>query len=683
MKENLFEDFYRKKELVKSLAIKAFENGWIDESRKAEIIGCIEKDILTIGVIGQMKCGKSTFINSFVFEDDILPAATTPMTAALTKITYGTEKKVKAEFYTEDEWLSQEEMARRSLNEVKDNPLLESKIKAAKELVEKAKHLGNSLDSYFGKTQEDSFVNLKNYVGADGKFVSITKAVTIYYPKEYLKGVEIVDTPGFNDPIVSREERTKEFLNRAHVVILMLYAGCPFNATDRSILFKNVCQCGIGKVLIGINKYDIPYENGETEGEIIDFVTEQISKACHEESYLALVDTIQDTPPITISAEMALLSQLPMSKIKNSYQHGYKRHCEIFEVSSQSELREKSHIDNLICCVRTMIEKEKESILSAKSINAILAAGYNKRNNIKAAIRICKSTISDCSASDDELKEKQKVYERVTNSLQKKIELLGGDLDSKFKKIIRKSKNILEEDFDDIYKKLDRLIDDIGKMDNFSKIESKWKEKITHLKTRTITRHIEECQENAYNDISSIILEFITNTEEFLKKHVDKYIDIKDLIKDLSQSVNFKDIIIDEKQSNSNNEKILIQAILNNLFEFENVIMLGVPDKIVNVFNHKSKIKELKEKALNIKKTNVEEYLESIIDCRKPIIDSIKKNLFDNYLTKIQENLSKIINEIHGRELKLKEETEKLNQLEADLQKVESQIEEIQNLVQQ
>ena len=57
--------------------------------------------------------------------------------------------------------------------------------------------------------------------------------------------------------------------------------------------------------------------------------------------------------------------------------------------------------------------------------------------------------------------------------------------------------------------------------------------------------------------------------------------------------------------------------------------------------------------------------------------------IVDNYLTKIQENLSKIINEIHGRELKLKEETEKLNQLEADLQKVESQIEEIQNLVQQ
>lgn len=112
-------------------------------------------------------------------------------------------------------------MAARSLDEVRGNTLEESKIKAAKELVEKANKLGTSLESFLGKTQEDSFTNLIEYVGADGKYISITKSVTIYYPKEYLKGVQIVDTPGFNDPVVSREERTKAFLNKADVVLLM------------------------------------------------------------------------------------------------------------------------------------------------------------------------------------------------------------------------------------------------------------------------------------------------------------------------------------------------------------------------------------------------------------------------------------------------------------------------------
>ena len=148
---------------------------------------------------------------------------------------------------------------------------------------------------------------------ADGKFVSITKSVTIYYPEEYLKGVEIVDTPGFNDPIVSREERTKEFLNKADVVILMLYAGRPFDATDRDILFKNVRQCGIGKVLIGINKYDIPFANGEYEDEIKNYVVEEINKACRTCEDDTLNDILKETTPIPLSAEMALLSKLPMS----------------------------------------------------------------------------------------------------------------------------------------------------------------------------------------------------------------------------------------------------------------------------------------------------------------------------------------------------------------------------------
>lgn len=196
------------------IVAKAVEFGWITSERSREIINKLDNETLTIGVIGQMKCGKSTFLNSFVFESNVLPAATTPMTAALSVITYGDTQKIVAEFYTKDEWCEQRFQASRSLDDVAGNSIEESKIKAAKELVDKAVKLGTDLEKYLGKTQEDSFANLEEYVGADGKYISITKSVTIYYPKEYLKGVEIVDTPGFNDPIVSREERTKNFLKK-------------------------------------------------------------------------------------------------------------------------------------------------------------------------------------------------------------------------------------------------------------------------------------------------------------------------------------------------------------------------------------------------------------------------------------------------------------------------------------
>ena len=302
MENNFFEELQQKKQRLIGMAKRAAEYEWIDPARKDEIINKINNDVLTIGVIGQMKCGKSTFLNAFVFEDDVLPSATTPMTAALSVITYGEQKKIVAEFYTLDEWEEQKMQASRSLDDVKGNSLEESKVKAAKELVEKAGKLGNNISSYLGKTQEDSFENLIEYVGADGKYVSITKSVKIFYPKEYLKGVEVVDTPGFNDPIVSREERTKDFLQKADVVLLMLYAGRPFDATDRDILFKNVRQCGIGKVIVGINKYDIPYGNGETEDQIRNYVKDELRKACRECDDNTLVEILQQVEPITLSA---------------------------------------------------------------------------------------------------------------------------------------------------------------------------------------------------------------------------------------------------------------------------------------------------------------------------------------------------------------------------------------------
>lgn len=143
MSTNLFEELRKKKQSLISFASKAKDFGWIDANREKEIVDKLNQDTLTIGVIGQMKCGKSTFLNAFVFEDDVLPAATTPMTAALSVITFGEQKKIVAEFYSKDEWEEQKIQAARSLEDVSGNSLEESKIKAAKELVEKSAKLGS------------------------------------------------------------------------------------------------------------------------------------------------------------------------------------------------------------------------------------------------------------------------------------------------------------------------------------------------------------------------------------------------------------------------------------------------------------------------------------------------------------------------------------------------------------
>ena len=63
MSQNLFEELQIKKEGLVKMAAKAVEYGWISQERYQEIITKLDNDTLTIGVIGQMKCGKSTFLN--------------------------------------------------------------------------------------------------------------------------------------------------------------------------------------------------------------------------------------------------------------------------------------------------------------------------------------------------------------------------------------------------------------------------------------------------------------------------------------------------------------------------------------------------------------------------------------------------------------------------------------------
>ena len=53
---------------------------------------------LRIAIVGQMKAGKSSFLNALLFPIDVLPKAATPMTAALTRIGYAENHMPKSSF---------------------------------------------------------------------------------------------------------------------------------------------------------------------------------------------------------------------------------------------------------------------------------------------------------------------------------------------------------------------------------------------------------------------------------------------------------------------------------------------------------------------------------------------------------------------------------------------------------
>ena len=688
MEQNLFEEFQNKKKKLKSLALKAKEFGWIDENRCKELIDKLEKDILTIGVIGQMKCGKSTFLNSFVFEDTVLPAATTPMTAALSVITYGEQKKVVAEFYTNDEWEEQKAQAARSLDDVAGDTMAESKIKAAKELVSKASRLGSNLRDYLGKTKEDSFENIIEYVGADGKYVSITKSVKIYYPKEYLKGVEIVDTPGFNDPIVSREERTKEFLKKADVVLMMLYAGRPFDATDRDIIFKNVSQCGIGKVLIGINKYDIPYcsdVNPEDEEQIKDYVKSEIAKACRESNDNTLSDILSEAEPIPLSAEMALLSELPMSKVNSeeALSFAWNRHCSNFGIGSQPEMRKWSHIDNLVNAIRNLIDKEKSQILFAKPLNAIYAAGGKLKMDNENALNQKKAEITMLQSPDDDLEERENNLSKACRRLEKKLGFLEDSLNDDVRIIVNNGENILEDLVDSACNKMENVVEtDFGRFTKVEALQPKFDKIYSNLVNRDMKRKMKNLQDEGRRKFMSSIQDFFTDAEDLLLKYLPD-IDTRDFIKDLQGKIelDLKNVSLFSKDGEEVTDAGWLDIIGGFLDEFFNRLSFGLVGAIERAFKHNS----TKIRLLNLINRERDSFdcgdsLQGAFANKDKIINTIRQKLIEEMLNPLQEKVEEIRDDKANKETKLEEAKAALDSLLEKKTILEVQLEEVASL---
>ena len=688
MEQNLFEEFQNKKNKLKSLALKAKDFGWIDENRCKELIDKLEKDILTIGVIGQMKCGKSTFLNSFVFEDTVLPAATTPMTAALSVITYGEQKKVVAEFYTNDEWEEQKAQAARSLDDVAGDTMAESKIKAAKELVSKASRLGSNLRDYLGKTKEDSFENIIEYVGADGKYVSITKSVKIYYPKEYLKGVEIVDTPGFNDPIVSREERTKEFLKKADVVLMMLYAGRPFDATDRDIIFKNVSQCGIGKVLIGINKYDIPYcsdVNPEDEEQIKDYVKSEIAKACRESNDNTLSDILSEAEPIPLSAEMALLSELPMSKVNSeeALNFAWNRHCSNFGIGSQPEMRKWSHIDNLVNAIRNLIDKEKSQILFAKPLNAIYAAGGKLKMDNENALNQKKAEITMLQSPDDDLEEREYNLSKACRRLEKKLGFLEDSLNDDVRALVNNGEDILEDLVDSACNKMENVVEtDFGRFTKVEALQPKFDKIYSNLVNRDMKRKMKNLQDEGRRKFMSSIQDFFTDAEDILLKYLPD-IDTRDLIKDLQGTIklDMENVSLFSKEGEEVTDAGWLDIIGGLLGGFLDGISLGLVGAVGRVFTHNSTKIDLLN-FINNQRNNFDwgDLLQGAFANKDKIINNIRQKLIEEMLNPLQEKVEEIRNDKANKEIKLEEAKAALDGLLEKKTILEVQLEEVTSL---
>ena len=307
--------------------------------------------VLRIGIIGRVKAGKSSMLNALLFNgNDILPKAATPMTAALTIMEYSENVSAEVDFFTQqdiDEIKVKYDFFQKALDsKVKEKELENAErikrkkgvnslsVEEQQECLNKAKSQAEremkddpsfaSYDQYrrikeSGKSLSDleqyrtisagsveELMNgvLNQFVGSSGAFMPFTKSVTLHIPEKGLQGLQIIDTPGINDPVTSRGERTEQLLQDCDVVLIVSPSGQFLSSEDTDLMHRVTTKEGTQQAYLIASQVDNQLFGSESQGlsdpiNVLERISDNLTK--HARNVLA--KQVQEYPSMKVAAD--------------------------------------------------------------------------------------------------------------------------------------------------------------------------------------------------------------------------------------------------------------------------------------------------------------------------------------------------------------------------------------------
>ena len=263
-----------------------------------------------VAVIGQVKAGKSTFINALINHPGFVPTDVNPWTAAVTNIHFGHPKDPESggafHFFSEEEWkrlydgdVEAREMAEELLpgfqSDVLHTQVMQMRDRARARLGRLYHHL-------HGKSHKFDVITpdlLSRYVCAGpeavegekaelvGRYSDITKSADIYQPAGIFQcPTVVIDTPGVNDPFLVRDELTCQSLRIADVYVVVLSVHQALSEVDQGLI-RMLASQGARDVIVYINRVDELEDAGAEISAIQDKVRNTL-KSTYEDIQLTI-----------------------------------------------------------------------------------------------------------------------------------------------------------------------------------------------------------------------------------------------------------------------------------------------------------------------------------------------------------------------------------------------------------
>jgi len=262
-----------------------------------DALGKIARISFRVAVVGQIKSGKSTFINAFVRHPRLLPTAVTPWTTAVTNLHFAqtppSEGPVRFSFMNTNEWGEIANGAGR-FRELTERliPGFEPKILQSETyaLAERARQkLGPEFEQLIGRAHVFNGLYpglLEQYIcsgefgenAATGRYSDITRTADLYLPGgPFDFPTTVIDTPGINDPSLVRDEITRRSLGAADAYIIVLTARQPLSAQDVALL-RFMRGLNKDRVIVLLNRIDELSDVANELPQVLRFVRDRLNQ---------------------------------------------------------------------------------------------------------------------------------------------------------------------------------------------------------------------------------------------------------------------------------------------------------------------------------------------------------------------------------------------------------------------
>jgi hypothetical protein len=420
--------------------------------------------IFTISIVGQIKTGKSTLADVLFFHGrDVLPSGPTPTTAALTQIDYrATDSDVaQIHYYSAEDWRRIEELAAKFAGERKlfgsdeDDPV----ARGCAEIVERIRKARIDARAWLGTRQDVPLADLARHIGPNSDHAALIHHIQLYTSEPLLEGFRVVDTPGLNDTVFSREKITRDSLNAADCVLFLSKASQFLDATDVGML-QTLADLGVQQHEVLASMFD------QAEGDPAELLRDFQARLARE---AGLQRAVLPASPLLAKLHAKLSRSDQMNEDEVWYLEHPRRTPEQLLAESRIEpLRQ--HIHELVASARqTMAETLRRRCDSlAKAI----------ANLIKQAIRQNEIRLENLQENEEAIKEELAKLDATRRVLRMKVLQPHAD------QVLRKFQSSWKDFADGIEARIKKSIDDV------SAVPDKWGNKNKHQRVLDRNRKV-------------------------------------------------------------------------------------------------------------------------------------------------------------------------------------------------